>query len=270
MNPGNFSPYPREQQGSWFPFPPGVSFDAFSEAFNRMKENTGVFLGAGAVAVILPTVINQAVSLVNNMIFFGSVAGSADPTNTTAIFTSTAVGLLLSFAISGLQFGCYNGLTLMGIDAIQRRPVQFRVFDGFQNFGSLMVTSFLLSLITTVGLLLCIVPGIYLYGLLCMAPMYASAEKLGPIEALQKSAETMKPFAFPAGGYLIVMGLLAGIGVCACFVGLLYTVPVAMIAFAYLFLANNPSWQNNAVVQNPIDGGPQPPTTGGWTPPSAG
>lgn len=253
----------------WFPFPPGVTFDAFGEAFARMRENAGVFIGAGAVAVILPAIIQQVVSVFSNLIAFGSITGASSEPSLTGLITSIGVSVVLTLLTAGVQYGLYMGLALMGMDAILGRPVEFRVFDGFKNFLNLTIVCALILIMMIVGFVLLIIPGLIVIALTCFAPMYVITENLKPVEAIQKSINVTKPYIFPMIGFLIVMGLLCLVGVCLCFVASFYFYPVAYIAFAYLFLANNPEYLQQApapMSENlpPMGGGGG---GGGWTPP---
>ncbi|HLO98398.1 MAG TPA: hypothetical protein VK171_07380, partial [Fimbriimonas sp.] len=94
------------------------------------------------------------------------------------------------------------------------------------------LTLLLMSLAIYVGTLLCIVPGLFVAGALWMAPSFCIHENLGPVDALKRSWEVSKPRAFPLFGVMFLTGLVSGLGVLACGIGLLWTLPIMYIVQA--------------------------------------
>ena len=105
-----------------------------------------------------------------------------------------------------------------------------------KNLGAFMLVSLvilvaqsLLSLIPIFGWLAAVVVNIFFW----FAPFVALQYGSDPIKSMQRSAEmTTKNMNWL---YLIVCALLAAVGVIACGIGVLASIPIAMLAAAFLY-----------------------------------
>lgn len=270
MQPPGYVPYVREGINR-FGYPPGVHFEFIGKAFERLKENLGLYAAAGFVALAVMYGINFALSFGANMMLYGSALGP--PPGSDPEVSKILLAQLIQLPTYGLSATVTAGIMLMGIDHINGKPVTFRVFEPFKRIVSITITSILMTLAIVVGLILLIIPGIWLIGALSLAPYYSALDGMGPIASLTKSMEVMKRHAWAMFGFSIITGVVFMLGLCACFIGVIFTFPILCIALAYIWLANNPSWQSNVPVAAPVGfpppGGPPPPTSfgGPMTPP---
>jgi hypothetical protein len=122
-------------------------------------------------------------------------------------------------------------------------------FDGFKlHIGNLIVLSLVSSLLTGIGMVFCILPGIYLavsYGIAVPMLIFLKLEFWDSMEASRKVIG--KNFFSWLGFFIVVwLGALI-IGVLACGVGLLFTIPVAILATycAFVGVMSTPT-ENNA------------------------
>jgi hypothetical protein len=152
----------------------------------------------------------------------------------------SAAGMLLSFLGNILSLIISNFLLAGGFRAAfkQLRGEQISVGDLFSAsdvFMWLVPAQLLISLITTIGIVLCVVPGLIANGLLFFSVPLIVAAGLGPFEAMQRSFETTKQNILMFTLFPIVIGFLAAIGLLGCGIGVLATAPLyfTITAVAY-------------------------------------
>jgi hypothetical protein len=114
-------------------------------------------------------------------------------------------------------------------------------FSGFTRaFLNLVVIGFLVSVITTVGLVLLILPGIYLLVAYAFAYVLATDKRLGIWEAMETSRRTITRQWWRVFGLLLLGIPFALLGLAALGVGIFVTIPliIGAVACAYEDLCN--------------------------------
>jgi uncharacterized membrane protein len=101
---------------------------------------------------------------------------------------------------------------------------------------SYLVASIIMGILVMVGLLLLIVPGVYLALKYMFVPYLIVDKGLGPIEAFKESKVLTKGIKWDLLGFIVAAVVLMYLGVFALIVGLLITVPVATLAYALLYV----------------------------------
>lgn len=96
------------------------------------------------------------------------------------------------------------------------------------------LASLLVMLIVVGGLILLIVPGIYLLLRFCMVS-FAVIDGASVRESLRRSSKMTEGIKWRLLGFLLVMAALNIVGAALLVVGLLVSVPVTAIAFAHLY-----------------------------------
>ena len=144
-------------------------------------------------------------------------------------FILVVISWLITFVISlGLIY-----IALRFVDGV--KPKYKDLLTPIEHFLSFSVASILYGIIVVVGLLLLVIPGIIWsikYGLF----RYLIVDKgMGPIEALKKSAEITKGSKWNLFLLAVLLGLINILGVLAFIVGLFVTIPLSMIAAAYVY-----------------------------------
>ena len=229
--PPNWSNYyrPPGQWGPGGPLPPGpaeVTIDAIGIAWNITKSDFGLWVPT----VFLVIVINYAVSLPFNFATNLLVYGSIFPFNPSFEQQMVALGVSLigSVIIQAVTYALHAGMMNMGLKKLEGAPTGVAdLFSAFPKFLQLFAAGFLVGLVTGVGFVLLIVPGLYLMGALSLTPLLVVRQNLGPIDAMQRSMEIMKGGrAFAMFGVMFVAGLCSALGACACGIGMLFTLPI--------------------------------------------
>lgn len=103
-------------------------------------------------------------------------------------------------------------------------------FKGFDYFGHLVLGQLISGLFIVVGILLLIIPGIYLGVALSFVSLLIVFEKMEFWPAIQYSIKIISKDWFSFFGFLFVLALFNLLGVLLLGVGLLATVPISSLA----------------------------------------
>jgi len=144
------------------------------------------------------------------------------------------IGPLIGLVIGGPMTG---GLYSFLLKKIRKQPAQFGdIFIGFQTaFVPLMLAHIVSGLLTGVGLLFCIIPGIYLAVSWMFTIALVIDKKLDFWPAMELSRKVVTKNWWSLFGFVIVIGLLAFAGVFACCVGVFVTASIAQCAFIHAY-----------------------------------
>jgi uncharacterized membrane protein len=112
--------------------------------------------------------------------------------------------------------------------------------DAFAGFSlalvPLMLASIVVQLLTFVGLLLCILPGIYLFvAWWSFTSLLILDKKLDFWPAMELSRKVVHKHWWQVFGLVIVMMLVSLAGALALFIGLFITTPIAVAASVYAY-----------------------------------
>lgn len=125
------------------------------------------------------------------------------------------------------------------------------MFTIFPRLPAYLGASIIAGVAVCVGLVLLIVPGIYMLIRLSLVPWVIIDENAGPIEALQRSWDLTRGRAIDLFIFgLLVLGILIA-GILALFVGLFVAIPVVGLACTFLYRFLNPSHRSDAVPEAP-------------------
>jgi uncharacterized membrane protein len=180
--------------------------------------------------------------------FSASASGNAAPEPNLGVTLVTSV--LFQIAISVLSCFFLSSIVQMGLKGIRSEPIS--ISDAFSGFTKQPLQVLLASLITGIavgiGTVLCYIPAFIVGGLLCITIPYIVDRNMSAIEALKASWSTMSPF-WVMGAILYFLGsMVAGLGICACFVGVFVTAPMfyVMNAVVYEDLTADPYGQSSS------------------------
>jgi uncharacterized membrane protein len=117
----------------------------------------------------------------------------------------------------------------------KKKPVLSDLYDEHAKLLRFILSTLVYSMIVTVGLIFFIVPGIIL-GIRFQFYSYLIIDRnMGPLQALKKSGEITSGNKWNLFLFALCMGLLNILGVLLLVVGLLVTIPITMIATAYVY-----------------------------------
>jgi hypothetical protein len=144
------------------------------------------------------------------------------------------LGPIIGLIIGGPMMG---GLYALYLKKIRGQPATFGdAFIGFSTaFVPLMLTHLVSGLLTIVGCLLCILPGIYLgVGWIFAVPLVMD-KKIEFWPAMELSRKVVSKHWWLMFGFLIVCGLVTLAGVIACCVGVFVSIAIVEAALMYAY-----------------------------------
>jgi uncharacterized membrane protein len=131
------------------------------------------------------------------------------------------------------------GLARIGLNIVSEKPVDISMLFGEgRKLGSAILATIIYALVVFVGLLLLVVPGIYLALRLGQYKNAIVDKDLGAIDALKYSAKITQGNVLNLFGFGIVCFLIIIAGALALVVGLIVAIPVTFLAslLAYRWL----------------------------------
>jgi uncharacterized membrane protein len=186
-----------------------------SEGFELFKTNIGYFIGFGAIAFTLTLVVSF-------IPFIGSFASAV----------LNAVTIL----------GFYH----VGMKTKKGMKVEFEdFFKPFNAIGEIIGTSILVYILTVIGIIAFIIPGIYLSVAWTFAVPVVYFFKSPMWDSMEASRKVITKNWWWFFLFAIVIGLINALGVIALFVGVFFTLPISYLA---LFAAFNDIFKPSAEV----------------------
>lgn len=205
--------------------------DCVTKSWEIIKPNLWPVVGISFLNFLVQSVINQ---------MFGFISRPAMD-NMIQSHQATAGGIIMvaGTTILGMPFSSVllGGLFRYYLKLIRGQPAGIGdAFSGFTNgFTQLALLGLVQGLLVLVGLLLCVLPGIYLSVAWCFCSLLVADKGMDFWPAMEFSRKIVTKHWFIVLGFLLVIGLLGASGIIACCVGYLVTMPVALMAIAYAY-----------------------------------
>ncbi|GAB3861676.1 hypothetical protein GCM10028801_26100 [Nocardioides maradonensis] len=244
-------PYGGPPQPPYGAPPPSHGWDlgaTFSWAWAKFQVNAAqMVLATGALFVAALVIGGIGFFLASLAITTKSYV--CDPTSTTLdchwtggtpFFVTMLIYVLLGIVLMVVQQVFAAGIARGALGVTAGRP--FSAADVFRFDTNVILTGILVSVFSGAAAILCYLPGIALFCMICWAPFFAIDKGLAPMDAI-KASFAMVRSNFSTAGVWFLIGLviyLAGEAVCG--VGLLVAVPVIALgsAYTYRFLQGQP------------------------------
>ena len=167
------------------------------------------------------------------LIVTGSITGAIDYAITGSAETSSGVGSLINLALGTLINMGATAFSLQAHD--DPEGVSLETLWHPQPFWKFLGATILVAIVVGLGMLLLIVPGVIL-GLMFLFTTYIVIDReRGPIDTMKDSNAITRGYKWQLLGFVLVLALVNLAGAMALGVGLLVTVPVTLLAFAYVY-----------------------------------
>ncbi len=206
--------------------PSGVRLDTISEGWSVVQKQLGMWVATAVVYAIITVVLSKIQNLL------GLHVGSDGRT----LEGSAALGFL--FGLINLAVGAflYGGLFRMALKAIRNEAISpTDLFAAGDVAPALIGAAFLTGLAVGLGTLLCIIPGLIVGALLMLTNPIIVDQRVGTMDGLSRSWNTLKPHMMSALIFLVVIAIVNIIGAIPCGLGLLITGPVSLVAVALVY-----------------------------------
>lgn len=206
--------------------------DAVKYGWTKFTQNAGPFLLVTVLLLGIALVINFGSSLAVTGTMLGT--GNVDPATGLPQQTigTQLVSLLTSLIVSVISWVVGAALVRGALDVVDTGRTDVSAMFSRINWGHVILASVLVSLATTIGLILCILPGIAASFLL----MYST---VGVVDGESATDAMAASFRFTSGHlgetilFALLAILLAILAICTCGIGLLVVLPVLYIGMAY-------------------------------------
>ena len=249
------------------PQPGVVSIDAISVAWRIISSDWGTWILASLLVAAISFALGLVFAPIQNMIAYGGPLGPkpGTPPDPRAIYVSLGAGIPFNIINGTLSFILTAGLMEMAMRKLEGRPTNAGdALLGFNRAGDLIVAGLLYSIATIIGTYLCILPGLIAAALFAFAPLLIMRQNMRGVDALTASARILQPQMWMMVGVVFLAILLTMLGVCACCIGIIFTMPIFSVTVAVIYSSFFPPIQAQPYASQPP--GNMPPT--GYVPPS--
>lgn len=195
-----------------------------SDVLKTAKDKQVGFKASYFMAFVAYMAISVVIELTREWVF-----GSSDDGSVTAVVAEAVIALLM------MPLGV--GLGLLGIRRASGRdtPVS-TLWEPYTMAVPLLIMFILMGVLIVGGLLLLILPGIYLAIAYSFAPYLIIEKRLGVWESLETSRKAITQYWWRYFGLMTVSGLLVIAGIIPLFIGLIWVLPIITIAAGEVFV----------------------------------
>ena len=203
--------------------------EALTEAWQRTKGAKGTVWGAMGVMYLVMLVLGFG-------LVYLQMSSGLSPESTGGIWLEIGINALTS-AVSTLFTA---GLMYIGVCLAAGKSCSWKsIIEGFPVALQLLIATILMSLLIVSGLILLVLPGIYLaVGYTLTLPLMLD-RRLGPWEAMEKSRKAIHKVWWKVFGLFLVMGLITMVSAIPLGIGLIWTLPMNVVlcgvVYRYLF-----------------------------------
>jgi len=176
-------------------------------SWDKTNGRKGALLGAVALSFLVSMVFGLAISALEDGSFISVILNIA------------------SFAVSAVLGG---GIVLMGIRSARGEDINpTMVFDAIPQAVPLVVMTAIVWILTFIGFIFLIIPGVYLFVSYYLAQPFLLDSKLSIFKAMEASRKLVSRRWFTYFVLLLVMGLILIVSALPLGLGLIWTLPWA-------------------------------------------
>jgi len=213
--------------------------DAFGYGWKKFTENLGPILIAMLVFMLIGAVIYGLQYLVQTVTAPETTVVTGENGFVVQRSGGGFLGGLVSFIFAIISF-VWNylvqaGVARGGLAVTEGRPIVLGELLSFNKLGRIILAGILLGIMTAIGLILCIIPGLIVIFFGSFFVYFILDQDLGAIDSIKASFSFVKD---NVGNLLLlfILSLIAMfIGALLCGIGLLVAYPVVFIAHAYAY-----------------------------------
>ncbi|MET0378609.1 MAG: hypothetical protein ABW049_06395 [Spongiibacteraceae bacterium] len=198
-----------------------------SEAWAKTKGAKTPILVACLIYFAILIGVSMVLGIVGG---FGAASGAID--------AGSAIGLqvITQIVITAISMPMMAGVVIIGIQRSVNAPISAgTVLNYFPKILPLLLLSILMYLMIVIGFVLLIIPGIYLMISYYLATPLLVEKNLGAWQALEASRKATTKRWFAIFGLFLLLGLINFATVFTLFIGLIWTIPMSVIAFGILY-----------------------------------
>ncbi|MEO4046086.1 hypothetical protein AAFN46_03210 [Pseudomonas sp. CAU 1711] len=215
-------------------------FDLLGEAWRKTKGTKGLIWGgffAYFGVMIGAQIALYLISLILGLGAFGlaSLAGGE------GAIMAGAFGLILlvlftSLVTLALTYPFIAGFNMIGIRQAAGQPLRFaEIFSHFNRTLPLLGAGILMTIVTAIGFVLFVLPGIYLSIALMLTIPLVVERKLSPWQAMMVSCKAINQHWFKVFFLFVAMNIVVWISMLPLGIGLIWTLPMFIVMIGVLY-----------------------------------
>lgn len=153
--------------------------------------------------------------------------------------SSDVVMVLISLATGIMGTACAIGMLGISLKLVRGEKAEYQeIIPSWHSFWRYVLVSVVSGILFLVGLVLLIIPGIYLMLRFSMAKLaILDHQNIGVFDALRISSEMTSGVKWELLGLFLVIVFINILGVLALIVGLFVTIPISMLAVSHVYVA---------------------------------
>ncbi|MCC6728123.1 MAG: hypothetical protein IT208_02165 [Chthonomonadales bacterium] len=186
-----------------------VRFDAINEGWALLQQQMGTWVLTTLITIIIVAVVAAIVR---------------------------RIPVLNGLIIAIPEYLLLAGMARMALRQIDGGPIAVGdLFDTGDVVGHIVVAAILIAIGTTIGFVLCILPGIVVGGLWMFTIPLIVDRRLAGVDAMRESWNTLRGEVVMSALFWFVMFLLVLVGVVLCGVGVLLAAPLVVLSVCRLY-----------------------------------
>lgn len=212
---------------------PGGSAEGFSApeaigfGWRKFTENVGPILIGVLIVLVVTIVVNILAGIVSG--------GGGSPFGPDAMEFSVA-GFLANLVSTGVSVVLSAVFARAALDVVDGRPFDFMGAFGRLNFVNVLIASFLVAVIVTIGFILLVIPGLIALFLTYFTTLFVVDDDAeSPVKAIGDSVKLVSNNVGDALLLALLSILVLIAGAIALLVGLVVAYPVTALAAAYAY-----------------------------------
>lgn len=150
-------------------------------------------------------------------------------------FASLLALALMMFVVAVVGFMMQAGIIRGALQITYGRELTVGTTFSFTNLGAVVVAALLIAVMSSVGFLLCYVPGLIVIFFTQYTMFFLVDKDMTALEAIKASASFVNRHLGTMVGFYIATAIAYFVGTLLCYVGLLLAVPVVIIAQTYAY-----------------------------------
>jgi len=185
--------------------------------FKSIHGVKGTFLAAFAVYVVAAVIVQILLSMI-----FPSPLAPAEPN-----YLNQQIVTILSYPV---LMPLIAGIAMLAIKYSRDEQIELKsIFNYYHMTGKLALAAILIYIMTILGFILLVLPGIYLsIAYIFTLPLIAD-KNLDVWEAMELSRKTVTKHWFKVFGLMFLLTIIMGLGALAFGVGLIWAVPLMFV-----------------------------------------
>lgn len=197
-----------------------------SEAWQLTKGTKGIIIGGFLIFYVAILVASFVV---------GAVLGIFSLFSDSLVLI--IIGQLLTTIIaSAVSYPFFAGLNMIGIRRAAGQPFSFNeIFSHFGSIVPLLIAAVLMMVLIYLGMILLLIPGIYLAVAYMLAIPLIVERGLSPWQAMEASRKAITQHWFKVFGLFLLLGLIVSISAIPLGIGLIWTIPLFVMVMGVLY-----------------------------------